>query len=70
MKNGEITMAINTSDNNTAKKDAVIIRQIVLSMNIPYFTTLSAARSAIDALSQMEDPNWNEPQALQDYLNN
>ena len=70
MKNGEITMAINTSDNNTAKKDAVIIRQIVLSMNIPYFTTLSAARSAIDALAQMEDPNWNEPQALQDYLNN
>ncbi|MDA3946430.1 MAG: carbamoyl-phosphate synthase large subunit [Helicobacteraceae bacterium] len=70
MKNREIAMAINTSDNNTSKKDAVVIRQIVLSMNIPYFTTLSAARSAIDALVQMEDPNWNEPQALQDYLNN
>ncbi len=70
MKNGEIAMAINTSDNNTSKKDAVAIRQIVLAMNIPYFTTLSAARSAIDALSQMEDPNWNEPQALQDYLDN
>jgi len=69
MKNGDITMAINTSDNNTSKKDAIVIRQIVLSMNIPYFTTLSAARSAIDALEQMEDPNWNEPQALQDYLN-
>ncbi len=70
MKNGEIAMAINTSDNNTSKKDAVVIRQIVLAMNIPYFTTLSAARSAIDALIQMEDPNWNEPQALQEYLNN
>ncbi len=70
MKNGEIKMAINTSDNNTSKKDAVVIRQIVLAMNIPYFTTLSAARSAIDALAQMEDPNWNEPQALQEYLNN
>lgn len=69
MKNGEIAMAINTSDNNTSKKDAVAIRQIVLAMNIPYFTTLSAARSAIDALTQMEDPNWNEPQALQEYLN-
>ena len=69
MRNGDITMAINTSDNNTSKKDAVVIRQIVLSMNIPYFTTLSAARSAIDALSQMQDTNWNEPQALQDYLN-
>ena len=69
MRNGDITMAINTSDNNTSKKDAIVIRQIVLSMNIPYFTTLSAARSAIDALSQMQDTNWNEPQALQDYLN-
>ena len=70
MKNGKITMAINTSDNNTSKKDATVIRQIVLSMNIPYFTTLSAARSAIDALAQMQDPDWNAPQALQDYLNN
>ncbi len=70
MKNGDIKMAINTSDNNTSKKDAVVIRQIVLAMNIPYFTTLSAARSAIDALAQMQDANWNEPQALQEYLNN
>jgi len=68
MKNGDITMAINTSDNNTAKKDATVIRQIVLRMNISYFTTLSAARAAIDALSQMNDNRWNTPKALQDYL--
>jgi len=68
MKNGDITMAINTSDNNTSKKDATVIRQIVLRMNIPYFTTLSAARAAIDALGQMKDDAWTAPQALQDYL--
>ena len=68
MKNGEITMAINTSDNNTSKKDAVVIRQIVLRMNIPYFTTLSAARATIDALGHMKDDTWTAPQALQDYL--
>jgi carbamoyl-phosphate synthase large subunit len=68
MKNGDITMAINTSDNNTAKKDATVIRQIVLRMNIPYFTTLSAARAAIEALGQMKDDTWTAPQALQDYL--
>ena len=68
MKNGDITMAVNTSDNNTAKKDATVIRQIVLRMNIPYFTTLSAARAAIEALGQMKDDTWTEPQALQDYL--
>ncbi len=68
MKNGDISMAINTSDNNTAKKDAVIIRQIVLRRNIPYFTTLSAARATIDALSQMSNSDWNHPKALQDFL--
>ncbi|MEA3374217.1 MAG: carbamoyl-phosphate synthase large subunit [Campylobacterota bacterium] len=69
MKNGDITMAINTSDNNTAKKDATVIRQVVLRRNIPYFTTLSAARAVIDALSQMGDKSWNTPKPLQDYLN-
>ena len=68
MKNGDITMAINTSDNNTSKKDAVIIRQIVLRMGIPYFTTLSAARATIAALEEMKNENWNEPVPLQDYL--
>jgi carbamoyl-phosphate synthase large subunit len=68
MKNGDIHMAINTSDNNTAKKDATLIRQIVLSRKIPYFTTLSAARATIAALSHMGDDSWNRPQALQDYL--
>ena len=68
MKNGDITMAINTSDNKPAKDDAVKIRQIVLRMSIPYFTTLSAARAAIDALGQMKNENWNEPVPLQDYL--
>jgi carbamoyl-phosphate synthase large subunit len=68
MKNGNVAMAINTSDNKTAKKDAVVIRQIVLSMNIPYFTTLSAARATIDALSHMNTDNWTAPKALQDFL--
>ncbi|MCI4407443.1 MAG: carbamoyl-phosphate synthase large subunit [Sulfuricurvum sp.] len=68
MKNGNISLAINTSDNNTSKKDAEQIRQIVLRMGIPYFTTLSAARAAIEAMGHMQDNSWMEPQALQDYL--
>jgi len=68
IKNGEITVAINTSDNNTSKKDAVVIRQEVLRQNIAYFTTLSAARAMIAALAQMKDVSWNEPQAIQDFL--
>ena len=68
MTNGDITMAINTSDNKTAKDDAVKIRQIVLRRTIPYFTTLSAARATISALAEMKNENWNEPVPLQDYL--
>ncbi len=68
MKNDEIHMAINTSDNNTSKKDAVVIRQEVLKRNIPYFTTLSAARAAILALDEMGDGSWSDAKALQDFL--
>ncbi len=68
MKNGEISLAINTSDNKTSKKDAEQIRQIVLRMGTPYFTTLSAARAAIEAMGHMNDDSWMEPHAIQDYL--
>ena len=68
MKNDEIAMAINTSDNNTSKKDAVVIRQEVLRKSIPYFTTLSAARALILALDEMVDDSWSDVQALQDFL--
>ncbi|MDQ1267849.1 MAG: carbamoyl-phosphate synthase large subunit, partial [Campylobacterota bacterium] len=68
MKNDAIHMAINTSDNNTSKKDAVVIRQEVLKRNIPYFTTLSAARALILALDEMKDESWSNSKALQDFL--
>ncbi len=68
MKNNEIAMAINTSDNNTSKKDAVVIRQEVLKRNIPYFTTLSATRALILALDEMDGDSWTSSQALQDFL--
>ncbi|NOQ32003.1 MAG: carbamoyl-phosphate synthase large subunit [Helicobacteraceae bacterium] len=68
MKNDEITMAINTSDNDTAKKDAVLIRQVVLRKAIPYFTTLAAARATILALDEMKKDSWNAPKAIQDFL--
>jgi len=69
MKNDEIAMAINTSDNNTSKKDAVVIRQEVLKRNIPYFTTLSAARATILALDEKTgEDSWVSAKALQDFL--
>ena len=69
IKNQEIALVINTSDNKASKNDARIIRQSVLANQVPYFTTIAAAKAtalAIKALKQ--SGSVYEPKALQDYL--
>ena len=68
LKNGEIDMALNTSDNKSSKDDAKRIRQAVLRFNVPYFTTLAAARVSAAAIKEMKVDGALEPKALQDYL--
>ena len=69
IKNGDISLAINTSDNKSSKDDAKIIRQSVLSGNIAYFTTVAAARATALAIKELQKNNNSlEPKALQDYL--
>ncbi|MRJ01995.1 MAG: carbamoyl-phosphate synthase large subunit [Epsilonproteobacteria bacterium] len=67
IKNGEIAMAINTSDNKGSRDDAKRIRQEVLRHQIPYFTTVSAARVAAEAIKVLKTKELS-PRALQDYL--
>lgn len=69
--NHEIDMVINTSSNK-AKPDARLIREAVLRANIPYFTTISGAKSAAIAMQANSNDNENtrvSTKALQDYLN-
>ena len=68
LKNGEIDMVLNTSDNKASKDDARRIRQAVLRFNVPYFTTLAAGRAAAAAIREMREHDALEPKALQDYL--
>jgi len=70
IKNGEIALAINTSDNSfSSKSDATTIRQSVLANNVPYFTTIAAANAAVMAIEELKNNNGSlEPKALQDYL--
>ncbi len=68
LKNGEIDLVINTSDNKSSKDDAKKIRQSVLRFNIPYFTTIAAATVAAKSLAFIQDESVYEPKALQDYL--
>jgi len=69
LKNGDIALVINTSDNKSSKDDAKKIRQAVLRFKIPYFTTVAAAAAAATAIEYIQDKSALEPRALQDYLN-
>jgi len=70
IKNQEITLAINTSNEQGAKKDGKTIRQSVLRENVAYFTTVAAAKATAEAIKELKNSNGGlEPRALQDYLN-
>jgi len=69
IKNEEIAIAINTSDNAGSKTDARTIRQSVLSNNVAYFTTIAAAKATALAIKELKAIGGElEPKALQDYL--
>ncbi|RLA66676.1 MAG: carbamoyl phosphate synthase large subunit [Epsilonproteobacteria bacterium] len=69
IKNEEISIAINTSDNAGSKTDARTIRQSVLSNNVAYFTTIAAAKATALAIQELKATGGELiPKALQDYL--
>jgi carbamoyl-phosphate synthase large subunit len=69
IRNEEIALAINTSDNKSSKDDAKTIRQSVLTNHVPYFTTIAAARATAMAIKELKTSDESmEPKALQDYL--
>ena len=67
IKNEEIALVINTSDNKASKDDAKIIRREVLNNGVPYFTTIAAARAAIEAIRFLQNNNI-QVKSLQDYF--
>ena len=66
LKNGEIALAVNTSDSKSSTSDAVKIRQAVLRFKIPYFTNMNAALVAASSISSNEAAL--EVKSLQEYL--
>jgi len=69
IRNQEISLAINTSDNKASKDDAKTMRQSVLSNNVAYFTTIAAAKATALAIRELKETGGSlEPKALQDYL--
>jgi len=53
IKNGEISAVFNTPLGAQSKADSYYIRRTALVYNIPYFTTLAAAKAAAHAISHL-----------------
>lgn len=68
LANREIALAINTSDEASSKDDTDKIRTQVLRHNVPYFTTIEAARVAVCAIAELKSHSPNVAKAIQDYL--
>ena len=69
IKNEEIALAVNTSEDQGAKEDGRTIRQSVLGANVAYFTTVAAANATALAIKELQASGGElEPKALQDYL--
>ncbi|BAM12310.1 carbamoyl phosphate synthase large subunit [Helicobacter cinaedi PAGU611] len=68
MMNNQIALAINTSDNLSNKDDTHLIRTQIIKSSIPYFTTLAAARVAIEAIRDIKKYNLSQAFSLQEYL--
>jgi len=67
IKNAEIAMVINTTHGPQAVADSFSIRRETLIHGITYFTTVAAARAAVDAILSIRQEGL-DVKPLQDYL--
>ena len=70
LTNGDISMAINTSEaKESSKDDGKEIRRSVLKMNVPYFTTVAAAIASVEAIKELKTNDVSTPKSIQEFLN-
>jgi carbamoyl-phosphate synthase large subunit len=67
IKNGDIAMVINTTHGAQAVADSYSIRRETLASGVTYFTTVSGARAAVDAIVSIQQHGLGV-KALQDFL--
>lgn len=67
MKNGYVTLVINTPSDKKSTFDERALRRCALEQNIPYVTTVSAAEAAVRGIAA-DLKNHLDVKALQDYF--
>ena len=65
--NKEINLIINTSEGKQSAKDGYIIRRLAIELGIPYVTTLSGARAALNAIEAVQNNEINV-KSLNEYI--
>ena len=68
LKNGEIQLVINTSDEHSSKEDTKKIRANIIRFKIPYFTNLRAANAGAKAIKAVQDESYLQIKSLQEYF--
>jgi carbamoyl-phosphate synthase large subunit len=67
MKNGEVQLVFNTTEGAQSYRDSYTIRRTALTQSIPYYTTVSGARAAIQAIRRLKSGAPLGVRALQAY---
>ena len=68
MKKGRVNMIINTPTSKMARKDGSRIRRAAVDFEVPYVTTIQAARASADAINAMGKSNILSIKSLNEYL--
>jgi len=68
IKNGEVSLVINTTHGAQAVADSFSIRREALMHNIAYYTTVAGAKAVVDSIIALKTQELGV-KALQDYLN-
>ena len=66
MKNGDVSLVINTAEGGNTTVDSRTIRQATLHRGIPFTTTISGARAIARAIHYQQKENL-RVSCLQDY---
>ncbi len=67
MKNGDVQLVFNTTEGAQSYRDSHSIRSTALTQNIPYYTTASGARAAVQAMRRLKTGAPLGVRALQAY---
>jgi len=68
MINGDVHLMLNTTDGPQAVADSFNLRRAALQNKIPYYTTISGAKAAVDAIAALRQSGDFDVKSLQEYM--